>query len=133
MSTRVSPTTWLVAGQVVHIEAAAVVQSVMPRTVKAYQAAYATTGNSADLVDRRHFNTGQQTAYRMEPHKPSLMRQATLNLLQGQRNSGRRLARQLGDVVDDRTVDRHLNDMGWRRGEVVGDGADRQQPARAVP
>jgi len=113
-------TTWLVDGQVVCAGEAAAVQGVMPRTVEAYQAAYATTGNSADLVDRRHFSAGQQTAYRMEPHKPSLIHQATLNLLQGQRNSGRRLAEQLGDVVDDRTVDRHLGDMGWRAAEAAG-------------
>ena len=113
-------TTWLVDGQVVCAEEAAAVQGVTPRTVEAYQATYATTGNSADLVDRRHFNAGQQTAYRMEPHKPSLVRQATLNLLQGQRNSGRRLAEQLSDVVDDRTVDRHLDDVGWRAAEKAG-------------
>jgi len=113
-------TTCLLDGQVVCAEEAAAVQGVMPRTVEAYQAAYATTGNSVDLVDRRHFNAGQQTAYRMEPHKPSLVHQATLNLLQGQRNSGRRLARQLGEVVDDRTVDRHLSDMGWRAAEAGG-------------
>jgi len=113
-------TTWLVDGQVVCAEEAAAVQGVTPRTVEAYQATYATTGNSADLVDRRHFNAGQQTAYRVEPHKPSLVRQATLNLLQGQRNSGRHLAEQLSDVVDDRTVDRHLDDVGWRAAEKAG-------------
>lgn len=112
--------TWLVDSQLISAEEAAAVQGVMPRTVEAYQATYATTGNSADLVDRRHFNAGQQTAYRMEPHKPSLVRQAALNLLQGQRNSGRHLAKQLGDVVDDRTVERHLNDMGWRAAEATG-------------
>jgi hypothetical protein len=113
-------TTCLLDGRVVSVEEAAAVQGVMPRTVEAYQTTYATTGNSADLVDRRRFNAGQQTAYRMEPHKPSLVRQATLNLLQGQRNSGRRLAEQLNDVVDDRTVDRHLNDTGWRAAEKAG-------------
>jgi hypothetical protein len=113
-------TTWLVDSQLVSVEEAAAVQGVTPRTVEAYQATYATTGNSADLVDRRHFCAGQQTAYRMEPHKPSLVRQATLNLLQGQRNSGRHLAKQLGGVAGDRTMDRHLNDMGWPAAEKAG-------------
>jgi hypothetical protein len=90
-------TTWLVDSRVISVEEAAVVQGVTPRTVEAYQATYATTGNSAALVDRRHFSARQQMAYRMEPHKPSLVRQATLNLLQGQRNSGRHLAKQLGE------------------------------------
>ena len=65
-------TTWLVDSRVISVEEAAVVQGVTPRTVEAYQATYATTGNSADLVDRRHFSAGQQTAYRMEPHEPSI-------------------------------------------------------------
>ena len=113
-------TTWLVDGQVVSAAEAAAVQGITPRTVEAYQATYAITGDSGALVDRRHFNVGQQTAYRMAPHKPSLVRRAALNLLQGQRNSGRRLAGQLNDAVDDRTVDRHLDDMGWRAAEEAG-------------
>ena len=113
-------TTWLVDGQVVGAVEAAAVRGVTPRAVEAHQATYATTGDSAALVDRRHFSAGQQTAYRMGSHKPGLVRQATLNLLQGQRNSGRRLAEQLGEVVDDRTVDRHLHAMGWRAAEAAG-------------
>jgi hypothetical protein len=75
---------------------------------------------SADLMDRRHFNPGQQTDYRMEPHKPALIRQATLNLVRREKNSERGLAAQLGHVVDDRTVGRHLKAMGWRAAEEAG-------------
>ncbi len=53
-------TTWLVDSKVISVEEAAVVQGVTPRTVEAYRATYAETGNSADLIDRRHFNPGQQ-------------------------------------------------------------------------
>ena len=59
-------TTWLVDSQTISAEEAAAVQSVMPRTIEAYRATYAETGNSADLIDRRHFNPGQLTDYRME-------------------------------------------------------------------
>lgn len=112
-------TTWLVDHRLVSVEEAAAVQGVTPRAVEAYCATYATTGNSADLVDRRHFNRGQQTDYRMEPHKPALVRCATLNLLRGERNSERRVAEQLGGV-DDRTVGRHLHEMGWRAAGEAG-------------
>jgi hypothetical protein len=112
--------TALVDGGVITLEEAAAVQEVTPRTVEAQQVTYATTGNSADLVDRRHFNPGQQTDYRMEPYKPELIRCATLNLLRGERNSERGLAEQLGHAVDDRTVGRHLHEMGWRAAEEAG-------------
>lgn len=111
-------TTWLVDNQLISVEAAAEIQGVRPRTVAAYGATYAATGNSADLIDRRHFNGGQQTDYRMAPHQPALVRCATLNLLRGERNSERRVASQLG--VDDRTVGRHLLEMGWRAAEEAG-------------
>jgi len=111
-------TTWLVDAQVVTAEEAAVVQGIRPRTVAAYQATYAARGNSADLVDRRHFNRGQQTDYRMTPHKPALVRCVTLNLVRGERNSERHVAEQLG--MDDRTVGRHLHEMGWRAAEEAG-------------
>lgn len=112
--------TWSVDGQIISAEEAAAMQGVTPRTVEAYQATYARTGNSADLMDRRHFNPGQQMDYRMEPHKPELIRQATLNLVRGEENSERGLAAQLGHVVDDRTVGRHLKAMGWRAAEEAG-------------
>ena len=113
-------TTWLVDSQQISVEEAAAAQGVTVRTVAGYQATYAETANSADLVDRRHFNGGQQTAYQMEPHKPALVRCATLNLVRGEPNSERRLAEQLGHEVDDRTVGRHLNEMGWRAAEAAG-------------
>ena len=113
-------TTWLVDSQQISVEEAAAVQGVTVRTVAGYQATYAETANSADLVDRRHFNGGQQTAYQMEPHKPALVWCATLNLVRGEPNSERRLAEQLGRGVDDRTVGRHLSEMGWRAAEAAG-------------
>jgi hypothetical protein len=113
-------TTWLVDSQHISVEEAAAAQGVTPRTVEGYQATYAETANSADLVDRRHFGAGQQTAYQMEPHKPALVRCVTLNLVRGEPNSERRLAEQLGHGVDDRTVGRHLNEMGWRAAEAAG-------------
>lgn len=111
-------TTWLVDAQLVTVEEAAVVQGVRPRTVRNYQAAYARRGNSADLVDRRYFNQGQQKAYRMEAQQATLIRCATLNLLRGEQNSERRLAEEVG--VDDRTVGRHLQRIGWRAAEEAG-------------
>ncbi len=56
----------------------------------------------------------------MEPHKAKLIRCATLNLMKGEKNSERGLATQLDDVVDDRTVGRHLHEMGWRAAEKAG-------------
>jgi len=73
-------TTCLVDGQVISAKEAAAVQGVKLRTVEARWATYAKTGNSADLIDRRHFSPGQLTDYRMEPHKPELIRCVTLNL-----------------------------------------------------
>jgi len=84
-------TTCLVEGQVISAEEAAAVQGVTPRTVEGYRATYAKTGDVADVMDRRHFCPGQQTDYGMEPHKPELIRQATLNLVQGKPNSERGL------------------------------------------
>jgi len=98
-------TTYLIERQVISAEEAAEVQGVTTRTVEAYRATYAQTGNSADLMDRRHFCSGQQTDYSMEPHKPELIRQATLNLVQGRQNSERGLSAQLGyEVGDQRAV-----------------------------
>ena len=111
-------TTWLVDAQIVTVEEAAAVQGVRPRTVVAYQATYAARGNSADLVDRRHFNPGQQVDYRMDAYKGALIHCATLNLVRGQKNSERGLADQLG--MDDRTVGRHLHQTGWRAAEETG-------------
>ena len=56
----------------------------------------------------------------MEPHKPKLIRCATMNLVRGERNSERGLATQLDGVVDDRTVGRHLHEMGWRAAVEAG-------------
>ncbi|MEA3340347.1 MAG: hypothetical protein U9R15_10310 [Chloroflexota bacterium] len=117
-------TTWLVDGEVITVEEAAAVQGITPRTVEAYQATYAETGNSADVIDRRHFNPGQLTDYRMEPHKPELIRRVTLNLVRGEGISERGLATQMGGAVDDRTVGRHLHEMGWRAAVDSGLGEE---------
>ncbi len=106
-------TTWLIDSQEISIEEASAVLGVTVRTVEKYQARYAERGNSADVMDRRHFNGGQQTDYRMEAHEKELMRQATLNLVKGKKNSERGLARQLKNVVGDRTIGRQMNDTGW--------------------
>jgi transposase len=113
-------TTWLVGSQTISVEEAAAVQGVKIRTVEAHLAKYAETGNSADLMDRRHFNPGQLTDYRMERHKPELIRQGILNLVRGEKNSERGLAAQLDGVVDDRTVGRQLHEIGWRAAEEAG-------------
>jgi hypothetical protein len=113
-------TTCLVEGQVISAEEAAAVQGVTPRTVEGYRATYAKTGNVADVMDRRHFCPGQQTDYGMEPHKPELIRRATLNLVQGKPNSERGLAAQLGHEIGDRAVGRHLHKIGWRGAEDAG-------------
>jgi len=117
-------TTYLIERQVISAEEAAEVQGVTTRTVEAYRARYAQTGNSADLMDRRHFCSGQQTDYCMEAHKPELIRQATLNLVQGKQNSERGLSAQLGYEVGDRAVGRHLHEMGWRAAEAAGLAAE---------
>jgi hypothetical protein len=113
-------TACLVEGQVISAEEAAAVQGVTPRTVEGYRAIYAQTGNIADVMDRRHFCPGQQTDYGIEPHKPELIRQATLNLVQGKPNSERGLAAQLGYEIGDRAVGRHLHKIGWRGAEDAG-------------
>lgn len=113
-------TTLLVDSKVITVEEAAAVQGVMPRTVEAYRATYAETGNSADLIDRRQFNPGQLTDYRMEPHKPELIRHATLGLVRGEKISERGLAARLNGVVNYRTAGRHLHEMGWRAAVEAG-------------
>ncbi|MDO8616608.1 MAG: hypothetical protein Q7T33_12885 [Dehalococcoidia bacterium] len=118
--------TWQVnAGRLSCADAAALL-GVTPRTVQERCATYATTANSADLVDRRHFNPGQQTAYRMAAHRPALVAQWVRNLVADQPTSGRRLAAQLGGAVDDRTVDRHLTELGLRAAEATGLRAELQ-------
>lgn len=112
--------TWLVRDQHLSSAEAAVVQGIQPRCVEGYQAIYAATHNSADLMDRRYFNGGQSAAYRLEPYKAALIRHIVLNALQGRRNTERGLAEQMGCQVDDRTVGWHLHAMGWRAAEAAG-------------
>jgi len=118
--------TWLVVADQVAATEAAPLLGVTPRTVQAHCATYTATGDSADLVDRRHFNPGQQIAYRMAAHRPALVAQWTRNLVNDQATSGRHLAAQLDHVVDDRTIDRHLDELGLRAAEAAGLRAELQ-------
>ncbi len=111
---------WQVEAGLVSAEEAAHLLGVTPRTVLEHCVTYAHTADSLDLIDRRHFNPGQQTAYRMEAHRAALVAHWTRNLVNDQSTSGRYLAAQLGGVVNDRTVDRHLNEMGLRAAEAGG-------------
>jgi hypothetical protein len=112
--------TWLVAGGLLMPEEGAQVADISVATILARCAEYQATRSSLSLVDRRHFNPGQQAAYRMEAYQSAAVSQWTLNLLTGESNSGRHLATQLGEVVDDRTIDRFLNRSGLRQAEVAG-------------
>ena len=111
--------TWLVSSGLLAPEEAAQITGVSTQTISARCADYQATRSSLTLVDRRHFNPGQQTAYRMEAHRSAAVSQWTLNLLRGESNSGRHLAAQL-EVVGDRTVDRFLNHSGLRQAEADG-------------
>ncbi len=113
-------TTWLTSCELLTPEEAAQITGVSTRTISARCADYQATRSSLPLVDRRHFNPGQQTAYRMEAHRSAAVSQWTLNLLSGESNSGRHLAAQLDEVVDDRTLDRFLNRSGLRQAESAG-------------
>ena len=112
--------TWLVSCGQLAPEEAAQISGVSTQTISARCADYQATCSSLNLVDRRHFNPGQQTAYRMEAHQSATVSRWTLNLLSGESNSGRHLATQLDEVVDDRTVDRFLNRSGLRQAEADG-------------
>ncbi len=112
--------TWLVHSQCLSSAEAAAVQGVRPCTVESYRARYAVRGDSIDLIDRRRFNAGQHTAYRLEPHKPALIRHMVLNVVHGQRTTERGLAEQVGRQVDDRSVGRYLHATGWRAAEAAG-------------
>ena len=112
--------TWLVAGGLLMPEEAAQVGGVSMATVLVRCTEYQATRSSLSLVDRRHFNPGQQTVYRMGAYQAAAVSQWTLNLLTGESNSGRHLAVQLEGVVDDRTIDRFLNRSGLRQAEVTG-------------
>ena len=112
--------TWLVSCGQLASEEAAQISGVSTQTISARCADYQATRSSLNLVDRRHFNPGQQTAYRMEAHRSAAVSQWTLNLLSGESNSGRHLATQLDEVVDDRTLDRFLNRSGLCQAEADG-------------
>lgn len=112
--------TWLVSGGLLRPEEAARLAGVSVPIILARCAEYQATRSSLSLVDRRHFNPGQQTAYRMEAYRSAAVSRWTLNLLTGESNSGRHLAVQLEEAVDDRTIDRFLNGNGLRQAEAAG-------------
>ena len=112
--------TWLVSCGLLTPEEAAQITGVSIQTISARCADYQATRSSLTLVDRRRFNPGQQTAYRMEAHRSAAVSRWTLNLLSGESNSGRHLAAQLDEMVDDRTLDRFLNQGGLRQAEADG-------------
>jgi hypothetical protein len=112
--------TWLVDSGCLDVMTAAALQGVQPRTVEAYGTSYAATHNSISLIDRRHFNPGQQKDYRAEEHRAALIHCAVLNTLSGKRNTERGLSEQLGEKIDDRTVGRQLHKIGWRVAEAAG-------------
>jgi len=112
--------TWLVAGGQLTPEEGAQIAGVSVETVLARCIDYQEGRSSLGLVDRRHFNPGQQTAYRMEAQQADAVSQWVMNLLAGESNSGRHLSGQLDEAVDDRTVDRFLNRSGMRQAEDAG-------------
>ena len=89
------------------------------RTVQRDQATYQKQQDSACLVDRRRFNLGQRTAYRVTKYIAALISQWVLNLLTDEPNNGRHLEKQLG-VGDDRTIDRALVRLGLSAAEAAG-------------
>lgn len=90
------------------------------RTMRRDMAAYEEELDSAWLVDRRRFNAGQQTAYRVGVHRGEIARQWMRNLLTGEPNHGRRLEEQTGGLLDDRTFDRSLERQGLKAAEEAG-------------
>jgi hypothetical protein len=112
--------TWLVASRQLTPEEGAQIAGVSVETVLARCKVYQESRSSLGLVDRRHFNPGQQTAYRMEAQQVNAVTQWVMNLLAGESNSGRHLCSQLDEAVDDRTVDRFLNRSGMRQAEDAG-------------
>lgn len=111
---------WQAAGGEISEEELARQLGVRGRTAREYVQSYQERGSSLAVIDRRHFNKGQQVDYRLEEHKAALVRQATLNLLQGKGNSERSLSTQLEKPVAYRTVGRYLKETGWRAAEEAG-------------
>jgi hypothetical protein len=112
--------TWLVVSGQLTPEDGAQMSGVSVETVLARCIDYQESHSSLSLIDRRHFNAGQKTAYRMEAQQADAVSQWVMNLLCGESNSGRHLSNQLDGAVDDRTVDRFLNRGGMRQAEEAG-------------
>lgn len=110
---------WVRQGRLTLPEAAQVLERSV-RTVERDQATYRREQDSACLVDRRRFNLGQRTAYRLEEHMAELIIQWVLNLLNDEPNNGRHLREQLERMLDDRTIDRALIRLGLSAAEAAG-------------
>ncbi|PKO20832.1 MAG: hypothetical protein CVU38_18020 [Chloroflexi bacterium HGW-Chloroflexi-1] len=102
------------------LEEVATVLQCSRRTVQRDQAAYAAAQDSACWVDRRRFNPGQRTAYRVLTHLGVLICRWVLNLLTDEPNQGRALEQQLAGLFDDRTIDRALEWLGLNAAEAAG-------------
>jgi hypothetical protein len=112
--------TWLVTSRQLTPEEGAQIAGVSVETVLARCKVYQESHSSLGVVDHRHFNPGQQTAYRMEAQQVDAVFLWVMNLLTGESNSGRHLSNQLDKAVDDRTIDRFLNGNGMRQAEDAG-------------
>jgi len=102
------------------------------RTVRRYLAAYEEEQDSACLVDRRRFNSGQQKAYRAQAYQGQIVRQCVRNLLTGAPNNGRHLKEQTGNVLGNRTLDRSLERWGILSAERLGVRRDVEDYLEAV-
>jgi len=110
----------LVRQELLSPEEAADLLGLSLRTVQRDQAAYEQERDSACLVDRRRFNLGQRTAYRVAEHAAELISQWVWNLLTDEPNNGRHLEEQLAGLLDDRTIDRTLERLGLSAAEAAG-------------
>lgn len=102
------------------------------RTVRRDLASYEEELDSACLVDRRRFNSGQQTAYRAQAYQGVIARQWARNLLTGEPNNGRHLEKQTSGLLGYRTFDRALERQGLKAAEEAGARRDVEDYLEAV-
>ena len=106
--------TWLATAGQISMQSMAEQLGVTVRTARDYVKNYQSSGDSLVLVDRRHFNSGQQRAYRIEPYRAAILEHWIMNLLEGEPLSSRKLEAQLEKAVSDRTIARFLSRSGLR-------------------
>ncbi len=111
---------WQAAAGEITAEELAKQLGVMVRTARGYIKSYQESGNSLRVIDRRHFNGGQQVAYRLAEHRGDVAQECVLRLLKNKPLNGRQLEQGLGEVLDDRTLDRYLERSGFREAERAG-------------